>query len=379
MTERGTDIDFDFFEEPPTEEATARARPLRRGGSRPPVRPPAGLTPILRLVGLVALAIVVAVLLVFWVQSCRGEDKQDAYRDYLGDVRVVAAASTGIGGQLNRLLATRGVRPAELRETLAGLASQQQQRVAQMRRLEPPGRLREEHARGVEALALRASGLRGLRDSFAQAGAARRQAALSRRIAADAHRLLASDVVWADLFRKRTVAELRREDVDGVAVPASRFLTNLDLATPRGVTPILQRIRVASTGGRPTGKHGHGLVSVRALPSGTVLDEDAENTVQAGTDDFALEVTIENSGDAQEVQVPVTVTLQQRPRPITSRQVVDVTNPGQRKTVAFRDLTSGLTFGQRVPVRVTVARVRGEQFLENNSRTYQVIFSLTPP
>ena len=48
MTERDTDIEFDFFDEPETEEATERVRTPRRpppGGPRRPVRPPAGPDP----------------------------------------------------------------------------------------------------------------------------------------------------------------------------------------------------------------------------------------------------------------------------------------------------------------------------------------------
>jgi len=46
LTERDTDIEFDFFDEPETEEAPERVRAPRRPpprGPRRPVRPPAGL------------------------------------------------------------------------------------------------------------------------------------------------------------------------------------------------------------------------------------------------------------------------------------------------------------------------------------------------
>src|SRR5437588_578136 len=65
MSERDTDIEFDFFEEPETREAARPERPPQRGGPRPPMRTPQGLTPLLRLVGLIAFAIVIVVLLVY--------------------------------------------------------------------------------------------------------------------------------------------------------------------------------------------------------------------------------------------------------------------------------------------------------------------------
>ena len=64
MTTREDDFEFDFFDEPDEETVTQRRRPVRdepgpkRGPRRPrgPVGPPTGLTPILRLVGLIAAA-----------------------------------------------------------------------------------------------------------------------------------------------------------------------------------------------------------------------------------------------------------------------------------------------------------------------------------
>ena len=94
MSNREPDFEFDFFDEPPTEEASGQRslrRPLGGGpkeprGPRRPIRPAAGFTPLARLVGLVAFAILIVVLLVLWVQSCQEDQRRDAYRSYLGDV-----------------------------------------------------------------------------------------------------------------------------------------------------------------------------------------------------------------------------------------------------------------------------------------------------
>ena len=72
MSSSDTDFEFDFFEEPETQEAPGRSeRSLRRplgGGRGPrmprgPIRPRAGFTPLLRLLGLIAFAILIVVLL----------------------------------------------------------------------------------------------------------------------------------------------------------------------------------------------------------------------------------------------------------------------------------------------------------------------------
>ncbi len=69
MSERDSDIEFDFFEEPDTREGAAAEERPRRRGRRPPVRPPTGLTPLLRLIGLISFAILIVLLLVLWVNG----------------------------------------------------------------------------------------------------------------------------------------------------------------------------------------------------------------------------------------------------------------------------------------------------------------------
>ena len=76
--------------------------------------PPSGLTPILRLVGLIALAILVVVLLVFWIQGCQNDAKSKAYHDYMQNVSSIAKASTQTGKTLNNVLVTPGIKQAEL-------------------------------------------------------------------------------------------------------------------------------------------------------------------------------------------------------------------------------------------------------------------------
>src|SRR5437588_11603623 len=108
MTERESDIEFDFFDEPETEEATERVRTPRRpppGGPRRPLGPPAGLIPMLRLAGLIAFLILAAVLLVVWVRGCASSGKHARYEHYIAAVRGIAGRSDQIGKDLNNTLA----------------------------------------------------------------------------------------------------------------------------------------------------------------------------------------------------------------------------------------------------------------------------------
>jgi len=381
VTQRDDDIEFDFFEEPQTQEAPERERaPKRPGGGRGPrgprrpIRPPAGVTPLLRLVGLIAFAILIVVLLVFWVQSCQSDRKREAYKTYVADIGRIAKDSDTIGRNLNDLLTTPGIKQTDLEKRLAGLVQQQELGVAMAQKLSPPGPLRPAHGNAVEALQFRVNGLRGLEDTFASTRDSSDAVTAGGLLAAQAQRLVASDVVWDDLFKEAAVAELKKQDIGGVEVPDSNFVQTPDLASTRSMVPIFQRIHGAATGGTATGLHGNGIASVKVLPANTLLSESAENTIEASTD-LAFAVAVTDTGDAQEVKVVVTLTIRQSPSPIVKKATIDIINPGETKTVVFRDFPS-VTFGEKVTLRVDVAPVEGEKNTVNNSKEYPVFFSI---
>jgi hypothetical protein len=356
------DIEFDFFDEPETREEQPRRR---------------GFTPLLRLAGLIAFAILIIVLLVLWVQSCQGASKRNSYRNYMEKVTAIAQSSSQTGREFTQLLTTPGLKEADLESKLTSFAQQEQQNVAQAKTLTPPGPLRPEHNSVIEALQFRVSGLRGLADAFrATAGQKVSQAAAAGQLlATQAERLTASDVVWDDLFKARSVEVLRQEGIGGVAVPESRFLTNPDLASARSMVPVWQRIHGATTGGTPGGVHGTGLEMVLALPQNQRLrPSPTENTVTASTD-LAFAVTVKDTGDSQEVSIPVTLTIQRSPQNIVKRQTIDLINPGETKTVVFRNLGQP-PFGIKTTIKVEVAPVPGEKTTANNSAEYPVVFSL---
>lgn len=384
MSEREPDFEFDFFEEPETREAQGGERTLRRplGGGprgprrsdRPPLRPGGGLAPLLRLVGLVASAILIVVLLVLWVQSCQEDQRRNAYRDYITDVSAVARESERIGRRLNDVLTTQAIQPAELDTQLAGLVDQQGIAIEQAAGLDPPGPLRAAHESLIRALEFRERGLDGLAAAFVRTRGTDDAPAAGALLVSQAQRLVASDVIWDDLFKEPAIAELRDQDVSGVEVPDSNFVQTPDLASTRTIVPIWQRINgVPAAGGTGAGLHGNGIGSVTVLPANTQLSASAENAIVASTD-LAFRVAVENTGDNQEVDVEVTLTIQQTPTPVTKTQTIDLINPGETKNVVFRNFPS-LDFGEPRTLRIDVAPVPEEENTTNNSAEYRVIFS----
>jgi hypothetical protein len=388
MSERDDDIiDFDFFDEPPTveQQQTQRVRMPRRRpeGSPPrgPIRPPQGFAPIVRLVLLILFAIVIVVLLVFWVQSCQGSKKRNAYRHYVEDVAQIATTSEGVGRDLTDALTTSGTKVAALQTTLGGLADREQIDVDKAEALHPPGPLRDEHQALIQALQFRVSGLQGLATTLQRSAGKKANATEADVLAAQSQRFVASDVLWDDSFAEPAATELKKQDVTGVNPPDSNFLTLPELATAGAWEPILSRLRGASTGGSTTGGvHGSALEYVKALTGGQTvaqgktLTAGSENTVVASTD-LAFAVAVKDSGDAQEVGIQVTLTIEKSGSPIVKTKTIQVIDPGETKVLLFTNLGQ-VPFASKTTLKVDVAPVPQESRTDNNSASYPVIFSL---
>jgi hypothetical protein len=390
MSTRDDDIDFDFFDEPETVEATQRGRRLPRrdrsggggGGPKPPMRGPTGIAPLARLVGLIAIGIVLVVVIVSWVGSCQGRTKHDEYKGYADKMTVIAKGSAAVGKKFAQQFIAPGLKEADFESNLQQYAQQEQQAYTQAQQIRPPGPLRAVHQRALDALQLRAQGLASLGDTLARLAASKSKdaTAASTALANQAQLLTASDVVWDQLYRLPATAILKQRNVTGVVIPDSNFVTNPDLVGTRSFGILYSRLVTgASTGGTPSGKHGDGLVSTRVQPQGLTLSENSPATVNVSAD-LAFVVTVENSGDFQEVNVPVTLTIDAGGTPIKKQQQIPVIQPAEQKTVTFTNFNLPTSaFGQRASVKVAVAPVAGEINTANNSATYTVFFTLSGP
>jgi hypothetical protein len=369
-TDPQPDIEFDFFDDSPTVEAGERegAPPRRRKG---PTRPPSGPPPsFLRLGLLIAGAILLAVVLVFWVNSCRGNQKKEKYQNYMESVAGPAAESAQVGKQLNQVLTTPGIKLSELRDRLEGLRQQQAQIVTNASNLDAPGPLRDEQNSLVEAMQFRVSGLNGVSVALGAVQGTPSTAVSGERLATQAQRLITSDVVYQDLFKAGSSAVMNKEGVRGVAVPDSVFVQNPDFGSPTFWKQTVDRLTQTPKSG---GLHGNEISGVVVQPGSQRLSTTDDNTVQA-SDRLSFQVAVRNSGDSQETQVRVSLTIKQTPV-LRKEQVIDVINPGETKTVVFSDLGPP-NFGTRVTVSVSVEPVTGETNTGNNTADYPVIFTL---
>ncbi|MEO5633428.1 hypothetical protein [Gaiella sp.] len=383
-------LDFDFFEDDATRESgvgsggardTAGAEPSRGGGGGgrprgPSLRAPHGLAPILRLVGFVAFAILIIVLLIVWGQGCSSDKKRSSYGDAMTELGTNGASSAKIGSDLAELLTTPGLKQAELETKLGGLIDRQRQGLESAQALDVPGPLRPATDHGAEALQLRVSGMQGLLDTFVatKGDDSDNATAAGEKLAAQAQQLEASDVVWRVLFQVPAQATLEDEGVGDLKAPSSVFVETAELYSTRSMTQIWLRIHGASTGGTPSGVHGTGLEKVLVQPGGAQLSPDTETTIKASTN-LAFEVFVKNTGENQEVGIEVTLTIPKGTAPIVKKQTIDLLDIGVTKAVTFKDFPDP-PFGEKTSVQVSVKPVQGETNTGNNSAEYPVIFSL---
>ena len=377
-------IEFDFFDEPETQEAPSRrrmpSRPGRGGGDGPkrPSGPQTGVVPLVRLAGLVAIAIVLVVLLVSWVGACEGKSKQAEYSSYMDQVAKIAKNDQRLGNEFANKLISPALKQSQLQTALEQYAQQEQQVYDQAQQIRPPGPLRAIHQSLVNSIELRAKGLAGLANTFSQPNAMKDATTAANALTAQAALLSASDVVWEQLYRLPATQVLKSVGVTDVIVPSSRFVTNQDLVSARAFTLVYQHLKGASTGGTPGGKHGDQIISTRALPQGVDLSTSTPTTVKVSSD-LAFQVTIENSGDFQEVNIPVTLTIDSGTKtPIKCSKRVLVIQPAQQKTVTCDNLQLPVNaFGSRVTITAFVGAVAGEINTANNKAVYPVFFTLS--
>jgi hypothetical protein len=387
------DIQFDFFDEPETVEATQRRRlprlerPGGRGGGerppRPPMRAPTGLVPLARLVGLIAIAIAIVIGLVFWVGSCQGKSKHDEYQSYAEKVATIAKADKKLGTTFANEFVLPGLKLADLESALQGYAQREQQAFRQAQEIRAPGPLRAIHQRLVDAVQLRAQGLQGLADAIAAIAGQKSltptvQTETASKLTKQGELLTASDVVWEQLYQVPATQQLQQRGVTGVVIPSSKIAPNPDLVSARSFTILMTRLSGASTGGTPSGKHGDGIVSVRVTPQGSDLSASTATTVKVSSD-LAFEVTVEDSGDFQEVNVPVRLTIDiGTGKPIRKVSKIDLIQPTQQQTVKFTKFElPTAAFGNKATVKVEVAPVAGEINTSNNTASYAVFFTLS--
>ncbi len=349
-----------------------RRAPRRRGG-RPPVRPPAGVTPLLRLVGLIGFAILVVVLLVFAVRAAGDPEARGRYETTCENVDEAGKQSEQIGRKLNTLLTIRGQRLGRHPRAGSGSRSSRSRASTRRRASRRPARCATSTGRD-RGLHCGVSGSAGSTGRFAQTAPIKNASTAGGRW--PHRRAGCSPATSSGTTSSRSPA---RSSWPSRAYGASRCRTRTSSANPDLATRQLDGVHLAAHA-RSVDRRWHRLQSAR---HGTRVGEGAPGRKRA------LPVDAEHRRGVREPRVrrhdrghgllaggriPITLTIQKSPEPIVKKQTVRSSIPARRQTVDFSQIGQ-VPFATRTSVKVEVEPVKSETRTSNNTAEYPVIFS----
>jgi hypothetical protein len=322
---------------------------------------------------------VLLILLFVGVRSCASSRKENALKDYNREVSsIVRESDSQVGAPFFELLGQAGNDSAQdLQTNISGYRVQAEAELKRARKLSVPGEMKGAQQSLLIALEFRRDGLgfiaERIRTALGDQGDPANKAV--REIAGQMQVFLASDV----LYQVRTVPlikdALAQAKITGQAPATSRFLPGIEWLSEETVASQLgQTLSSSGSSGSKTpapGLHGTGLQGVTI--GDTTLQPGAPNRVTASAN-TPIVVKFTNQGENDEFDVKVTVAVEGGDKPIKTSRTVDTIAKGQ---TAEASLTLGKAppVGTAVTVKATVAKVPGEQKTDNNTATYDVLFT----
>jgi hypothetical protein len=323
--------------------------------------------------------IILVVLLFIAVRSCASSRQENALKDYNREVSsIVRESDSQVGAPFFELLGQAGDEsPQDLQTNISGYRVQAEAQLKQAKDLDVPGEMKSAQQALLMALEFRRDGLgyiaERIRTALGDEGEAANDAITQ--IAGEMQMFLASDV----LYQARTAPFIKHAlddaEIGGQKIATSRFLPGIEWLSEATVAAQLgQTLSSGGSSGSKTpapGLHGTGLQGVTI--GDTTLQPDAPNRVTAAAD-TPIVVKFTNQGENDEFDVKVTLTVEGGDKPIKASRTVDTIAKGQ---TAEASLTLGKAppVGTAVTVKVTVAKVPGEQKTDNNTATYDVLFT----
>jgi hypothetical protein len=366
-----------FFDEDDEPRRTTRPRRARPAGGGVATTDSQTLL-IRRAVALVG-GIIVLLALFFLVKSCRDSAKENALKDYNRQLSTIATDSARqVGAPFFQLLSESGASaPQELQTSISGYRVQAEQQYEQARGLDVPSEMEGAQEAALIALEWRRDGLDRIAQQIRPAlGDESEQADEAiNDIAGQMAVFLASDVAWETRVIPFITAALEAEEIGGQEISKSPFLASEEWLDPQKIAEVLdQQLTSGGGGGEPTGPglHGSGLESTNY--GDVTLQPGVTNrlTYEPGT---GFVVNFANQGENDEFDVRVTVRItREGGDPITMSETIPRVATGESATAELA-LEEQPPLDTAVTIRVNVARVPGEEKVDNNSSQYPALFS----
>ena len=365
---------FDEDDEPRRTPRPRRARPAAGG-----VATADSQTLLIRRAVALIGGILVLLLLLFFVNSCRDRQRENALKDYNRQLSTIATdSSEQVGKPFFQLLEEGGgSQPQELQTEISSYRVTAEQQYEQAKGLDVPSEMKGAQESALIALEWRRDGLDriaqqirlALGDESEQADEAIKD------IAGQMAVFMASDVAWETRVIPFITDALEAEEIGGQEISRSPFLASPEWVQPQKVAEVLdQQLTSGDGGGEPTGPglHGSGLDST--LYGETQLQPGVTNrlTYEPGT---GFVVNFTNQGENDEFDVKVTLRItREGGDPITTSTTIPQVAAGEAAQAEL-PLDEQPPLDTAVTVRVNVARVPGEEKVDNNKADYPALFS----
>jgi hypothetical protein len=323
------------------------------------------------------LGLVVLILLLFVIKSCRDSAAETALKNYNSDVSTIARESSDLGNQFFSLLGTKSAAPQDLTSQISSFQVQAGQEYDQAKALSTPDEMVGAQQNLLIALEMRRNGLKYIAERISNAlgdsGDVADRAITD--IAGQMQVFLASDVIYATRVVPFIRAGLDKRQIGAQKIASSRFLPSQTWLSPTTIaTQLDQQLTTGgTTPGEPTGPGLHGTGLDSTTYGDTTLQPDTSNRLiyKPGTE-FVVKFT--NGGENDEFQVKVTVRIKAGAQTTTLTTTVDKIAQGA-SAEARLPLDKTPPLDAAATVSVQVAPVPGEKKTDNNKSDYPALFT----
>jgi hypothetical protein len=317
------------------------------------------------------IAIALLIIIVLVISSCLKSEKQQSLKNYNHAVSEIARESdaqvskpffTALSGAAGKSAIDVQVQVNQLRVEAEKLASR-------AKGLSVPGEMKGAQQNLLLTMNFRVEGITKIAALLPAAlGGQGKQ--VDPRIAGDMQIFLASDVVYS-----QRVAPLIQQQLNANGIhqgtTGTRFLPNLGWLEPSTVEARLGGKSTTGTSGAVApGTHGSSLVST-SVGTTALQGEPTLNHIAGGSSP-TFTVAVENTGENQETNVKVQVTVTAAGKTLSGSHVINSTQPGTKANVEIP--ISGVPLGVASKIQVNVEAVPGETNTENNKQTYLALF-----
>jgi hypothetical protein len=337
---------------------------------------------IRRAVALVG-GLLILILLVIAVNSCRDSQRENALKDYNRRLSAIATESARQVGQpfFQLLGESAGGSPQDLQSAIASFREQAELQYRQAEELDVPDDMSGAQQSALIALEWRRDGLdriaQQVRTALGDEGEAADNAIND--IAGQMAVFLASDVTWYTRVAPLVQGALEDAEIGGQEIVRSRFLPDRSWLEPETVATVLDQQLTEGDGGgggggEPTGPGLHGT-GLDATSYGDITLQPGTSNRLVVIPDQPFLVRFTNQGDNDEFDIRVTLRIQGEGggEEVTSSDTIARLVPGESATAEL-PLENAPPLDTAVTIRVQVAAVPGEEKTDNNRSEYPAIF-----